>query len=186
MNPLINALKQIVYFLDNSEYQYMIIGGLANGIYGQSRQTFDIDVKIILSDENLPEFLNKISHSGKVLPEDPIQFVKETGVIPVDLNGVRIDFILANLDFEKEAIIRSKHRDISGIKAPVTTAEDLIIQKCISVRDRDWMDIRGIIINQNKNLDWDYLLKHVKDFSEFLSNPEILAKINLYRDEIDI
>ncbi len=123
----------------------MIIGGLANGLYGQSRQTFDIDVKIILSDENLPEFLNNISHSGKVLPEDPIQFVKETGVIPVDLNGVRIDFIPANPDFEKEAIIRSECRDIYGIKAPLTTAEDLIIQKCISVRDRDWMDIKGVI-----------------------------------------
>ncbi len=164
----------------------MIIGGLANGLYGQSRQTFDIDVKIILSDENLPEFLNNISHSGKVLPEDPIQFVKETGVIPVDLNGVRIDFIPANPDFEKEAIIRSECRDIYGIKAPLTTAEDLIIQKCISVRDRDWMDIKGVIATQNRNLDWDYLLKHVKDLSEFLSNPEILTKINLYRDEIDI
>ena len=127
-------------------------------------------------------------NTGKVLPEDPIQFVKETGVIPVESDGVRIDFILANLDFEKEAIIRSERRDISGIKAMVTTAEDLIIQKSISLRERDWMDIKGVIVNQNQNqnLDWDYLLKHVKDLSEFLSNPGILDKINLYRDEIDI
>lgn len=186
MNPLIKALKQIVDFLDNSEYQYMIIGGLANGLYGQPRQTFDIDVKIILSEDKLSEFIIKISDAGKVLSEDPLQFVKETGVIPVEVDGVRIDFILANLDFEKEAIIRSERRDISGINTPVTTAEDLVIQKCISIRDRDWMDIKGIIVKQNQNLDWDYLLKHVKDLSEFLSNPEILAKINLYRDEIDI
>jgi len=184
MNPLVTALKQVVNFLDAAKYKYMIVGGLANSIYGHPRQTFDINVKIILPEEGLNSFLEDLASFGDVLTENPHQFVAETGVIPVEVQGVRIDFIFAALDFEQEAIARSARKEIFGISAPVTSAEDLIIQKCISTRERDWLDIRGIIDNQRRGLDWDYLLKYVNDLADFLANPETIAKIKSYRNEV--
>jgi len=48
MNPLIQALHKIIKFLESEEVDYMIIGGIANSIYGNPKQTFDIDIKVKL------------------------------------------------------------------------------------------------------------------------------------------
>lgn len=57
------------------------------------------------------------------------------------------------------------------------TPEDLIIQKVISIREKDWSDINYIIENLRSNLDWNYMLKHCKDLSEFLDEPEIYDRV---------
>jgi hypothetical protein len=50
MNPLVKALHAFVEFLEKEQIDYMIIGGIANSIYGNPRQTFDIDIKINLEE----------------------------------------------------------------------------------------------------------------------------------------
>lgn len=55
---MINALKKIIVKLTEIKTTYMIIGGLANGIHGNPRKTFDIDMK-----EQIEAFhKEKISH----------------------------------------------------------------------------------------------------------------------------
>ncbi len=161
----------------------MIIGGVANSIYGYPRQTFDIDVKVAIEEESLSAFIHHLALCGELVAEDPLEFVQKTNVIPVDVDGVRIDLILAKLSYEQTAIIRSQKTVVYGVRAKVSTAEDLIIQKCISTREKDWLDIIEIIKMQRKNLDWSYLLKHVKDLSGFLSDPSIYNRINRLKDE---
>lgn len=43
---LIESLSEIVEFLKINKIPYMIFGGIANSIYRNPRQTFDIDIKI--------------------------------------------------------------------------------------------------------------------------------------------
>jgi len=59
------------------------------------------------------------------------------------------------------------------------TAEDLIIQKAVAGRTKDWQDIEGILIEQRRQLDLDYLEDWMSQFAEALEQPEILAQ---YRD----
>jgi agmatine/peptidylarginine deiminase len=60
----------------------------------------------------------------------------------------------------------------------------LIIQKSISTRDKDWLDITELIHLRNKKIKWDYLLKHIDELAEFLSDPAISEKIREIRNEI--
>ena len=103
-----------------------------------------------------------------------MEFVEQTGVIPVEVDDVRVDLVVAHLLFEEEAIQRSRYADFSGKRIKVCLAEDLIIQKAVSTREKDWMDIKQVIESQRHNMDWNYLLKHCKDLSDFLDDPEHL------------
>jgi len=182
-NLLVLALQKIVEFLESREISYMIIGGIANSIYGYPRQTFDIDVKIALKEDSLSALIHDLVLLGEMAVEDPLGFVSETNVIPIDIDKVRVDIILAALPYEKEAIKRSQKENIYGVEAHVVTVEDLIIQKCISIREKDWMDISEIIKEQREILDWPYLMKHVEDLSQFLSDPTIIKRIYHFKDE---
>ncbi|HZX49319.1 MAG TPA: hypothetical protein VFF47_08900 [Nitrospirota bacterium] len=42
-NPLLQHLKELCLFLDNAGIEYMLVGGLAVGIWGEPRATVDID-----------------------------------------------------------------------------------------------------------------------------------------------
>ncbi|MCK4558444.1 MAG: nucleotidyltransferase [Calditrichia bacterium] len=176
-NLLIEALHRMVIFLESQSIDYMVIGGIANSIYGRPRQTFDIDIKIAIEETQLADFIDVVSTIGTAVPDDPMAFIKETAVLPVDINHVRIDLILAKLPFEKEAIRHSVKKEIYGVLACVTRVEDLIIQKALSTREKDWMDIGEIIPVQAKNIDWDYLLSHIDQLSAFLADPSISERI---------
>jgi len=43
--------------------------------------------------------------------------------------------------------------------------------------EKAWLDIRNVIENQHDKMDWNYLLKHCKDFSDFLNKTEIYDRI---------
>lgn len=184
MNRLINALASITSWLEKKGFPYMVFGGIANSIYGSPRQTFDIDIKFLLESlEQMEPFLEELGTIAIILPENPLEFAKETNVIPVEIDEVRVDLVIAGLPFEKEAIQRSRDMDFYGKMVRVCLPEDLIIQKAVSTREKDWMDIRQIIANQHHKMDWDYLLKHCKDLAIFLDDPSIYERVKAWKDE---
>jgi hypothetical protein len=187
VNPIIKALASITGLLEKIGVPYMVFGGLANTIYGNPRQTFDIDIKFILkTDEDIPEFIKELRKEGKIVPNNPLSFMSETNVIPIDVHGVRVDLVRGELPFEKEAISRSRLMNFHGVNVRVCTPEDLIIQKVVSVRDKDWMDINYIIENLGSNIDWEYLLKHCKDLAGFLDDPRIYDKVMEWKNETEL
>ena len=187
MNPIIKALASMSGLLEKMGVPYMVFGGIANSIYGNPRQTFDIDIKFILnSDEDIPTFLKELSKEGKIVPKNPLIFISETNVIPVDVHGVRVDLVRAELPFEREAISRSRFMNFHGVDVRVCTPEDLVVQKVISVRDKDWMDVQYIIENLGSDIDWDYLLKHCKDLAGFLDDPGIYSKVLEWKNEREV
>ena len=97
--------------------------------------------------------------------------------MPVDVHNVRVDLILATLPYEKEAIERSKVVGTFGFDMKVCQPEDLIIQKAVSKRMKDWMDIEAIIENQRERLDREYLLTHCDELSKFLADRSIYERI---------
>jgi Nucleotidyltransferase of unknown function (DUF6036) len=182
MNSLIQALQIIVRFFESQRIPYMLVGGLANSIYGIPRQTFDIDIKLVLEEHKSKEFFSELVKVAAIIPADPLTFLHDTGVIPVEIAGVRIDLVNATLPYEQESFRRIKKEKMFGIEVMVTSAEDLIIQKAISPRNKDWLDIEGIIENMGKNLDWTYILFHVKQLSGFLTDSGIYSRIEKLKD----
>lgn len=184
MNPLVDALKTVVKFLEARKIPYMVIGGIANSIYGNPRQTFDIDIKILPeTEEETNALINQLKSIAHIVPEEPRKFIQETNVLPVDIHDVRVDLILATLPYEKEAIKKSEVVGTFGFDMNICQPEDLIIQKAVSKRMKDWMDIETVIQNQRHHLDQKYLLLHCKELSEILSDPTIYNRIKEWLSE---
>ena len=172
------ALNKLVIFFEKEKIPYMIFGGLATGIYGYERMTYDIDIKIIheITDDSLLDLVNKINKIATVIPEEPIGFIHKTMVLPIEIEKVKADLVFTGLEYEIESVERAVQGELLGVKAKIISLEDLIIQKSISERDKDWQDIKNLI-EVNSKLDWNYLTEKVKMFSDILDKPEILEKI---------
>ncbi len=181
-NRLLLALETIVSWLDKQQFPYMIFGGIANSIYGNPRQTFDIDVKIsVPSGKNRSDFIGQLASVATLLPENPLRFITETSVLPVTVHDVRIDLVFAQLPFEEQAIKRSQRKQFFSITMNMCCVEDFILQKAVSSRQKDWDDITTVIDLQKENIDWKYLLQHCQELSEFLSDSSIITRIQNMR-----
>ena len=181
-NRLLQALEVIVNWLDRQKVPYMIFGGIANSIYGNPRQTFDIDIKIsVPSEKEKTDFVERLRAIAEPLPEQPMQFIAETNVLPVTIDTVRIDLVFAQLPFEQQAIERSRRKQFFSITMNVCTVEDFILQKAVSSRRKDWDDIETVIGTQKENIDWPYLLEHCRELSDFLSDSTLVTRIQNMR-----
>jgi len=141
-------LKEAVKFLEENEYQYAIIGGIALSQLGVVRVTRDVDFKILVPDsdyENVKEKIKAVfpKPARQNLPENPL-------IVSVLIKGVIVYFLLAIPGFEEQIITRAIRKGLGGIKAWVCSAEDLIIQKAVAGRGRDWPDIEALLIEQRK------------------------------------
>ena len=56
--------------------------------------------------------------------------------------------------------------------------------KAFANRGKDWMDVGGIIIRQQDNLDWPYIQKQLGPLCELKESPEITEKLKSLRRKL--
>jgi len=78
-----DALARIADFLDRANVPYMVIGGIANLVWGEPRATLDIDVTVLVGRDDLEVFLARVRSEYDVLVGDAAAFVRETRVLPI-------------------------------------------------------------------------------------------------------
>lgn len=179
-------LKNLAKEFESNEISYMIIGGQAVLIYGEPRLTKDIDITIGAGLEKFNIIMNIAKKlSLKVLPENPYEFTKTTMVLPLmdEKTGLRVDIIFSYSPYEKEALKRVKRINIDGVNVNYVSVEDLIIHKIVSGREMDFEDVRKIMI-KNKNIDEEYILKHLKEFERALDNAELIKNFLKIKERI--
>lgn len=177
MQPQLEALKEISLFLDRFGYRHAVIGGVANAIWGQPRATLDADFKVVLGERSLNDLVQVLTQQFRSRVSDPEDFVKRTYVLPIQAsNGVGVDIGIGFLGYEQKAIERAIIVQHSDVQFKVCTAEDLIIHKAISEREKDWADIEGILVRQGRRLNQDYIDHWLKQFAEALERPNLLTR----------
>ncbi|MGH9200770.1 MAG: hypothetical protein ACRD2A_06000 [Vicinamibacterales bacterium] len=65
------------------------------------------------------------------------------------------------------------------------SAEDLIVLKAFAAREKDWVDIDGVIIRQAGRLDWPYVRAQLTPLIELKEEPGILAELEPRRDQLE-
>jgi hypothetical protein len=171
---LAEAIGNLNAALRELNVPYMVIGGVANLVWGQPRTTQDVDVTAAVPDNRVDEVITELGRRFTLLPEQPAEFMRQTRVLPLAApNGTRIDLIRAGLPYEEAAIRRATVQELGGFRMPVATAEDLILHKLASERPRDREDAAGVIRRQLTNLDRGYLDPLVQSLAETLERPEI-------------
>jgi hypothetical protein len=174
MSALEGALLGVVSFLEEREVPYMVVGGLANAVWGEPRVTLDIDVTVWVEDREIPSVVADLTSAFLALDADPEAFVRRTRVLPLESGeGVRIDVIFGLLPFEHEAIRRARPIPIGGGSVRFCTAEDLVLMKIISNRDRDQSDARAIVLRRLADLDLGYLEPRILELAELLARDDI-------------
>jgi len=158
----------------------MIIGGIAVIARGVVRQTDDIDATIWADQAPLPrllECLAKQGISGRI--PDLEAFARDNQVLLLrhDETGTPMEVTLAWLPFEREALDRADILPLGHVKAPVSSAEDLIIYKAIAWRDRDRTDIQRLFRAHHSSLDVERIKRVVGEFAAALDEPERVGEL---------
>lgn len=162
-----DVFKKTVLFLNREKFKYLIIGGIAVGVLGEPRVTGDVDVDIALGRNKVTEFLKRAEGFGfKVNKARCLETAKIAKVFQINYGDFHIDFIIASIDFEKEAFKRRRLRKLYGLNAFFPTPEDLILLKIIPGRPQDLADAEKIILRQKDKLDRKYLKKWAQKLSD--------------------
>lgn len=179
MNQIFKEALEVQTLLTDLHVAYTFVGGIANAVYGAPRLTHDADVLILLSDAEVKPFISKLKQRMRILPEDPYDFAAKTRVIPCELgSGFRIDFVLAEVEFERELIHHSREISIDRKnRLKVCSAEDLIIMKVVSGRPKDLEDVNGILLRQGSSIDQSYVETWLKRFETALDRSDLVAAL---------
>jgi len=148
---------------ESGPFEYLLYGGMAAGLWGEPRYTEDVDLVLFVQERSVHRFLRAAAKFGFAVDEDlAIQQIQISGWarLPLKTAGSpwHLDLTLGDSPFDKSALQRRKQVEIFERKVWVASAEDLIIYKLVSSRDRDLLDVRAITARQ-KNLDAAYLKK---------------------------
>jgi hypothetical protein len=177
MQAQLETLAEVKEFLDRHGIKHLVIDGIANAVWGKPRATRDADFKILPGDRSIDEIVDLIGTQFKYRTSDPHAFAHRTYVLPVyTSNQIEADIALGLLPYEEQAVARSVLTQHQGVSFLVCTAEDLIIQKAISEREKDWEDIAGVLKRQGKRLDQDYIRQWLTMFAEALDRPGLIER----------
>lgn len=168
-----DVLRKVVAFLEARGYHYAIVGGIALSQWGVVRATYDIDIKVLVPDLDYAAVRRALRTA---FPERAREHLPpESLIVSTDVEGITVDFLLALPGYEELIIRRAVRRDLGGWSAWICSPEDLIVQKAVAGRPRDWSDVEALLIEQHSKLDLAYVEEWLKQFAEALEKPEILS-----------
>jgi hypothetical protein len=144
-------------------FEYLLYGGLAAALWGEPRYTEDVDLVLFIPERASYRFLREAAKHGFAVDEDlAIQQIQVSGWARLPFGSAKspwhLDLTLGDSPFDKSALARRKEVELFGRKVWIASAEDLLVYKLVSMRDRDVMDIHAIVKRQ-KSLDIAYLKK---------------------------
>jgi hypothetical protein len=168
-------LADLVQWWQSQHTRGLVIGGLAVALLGRPRVTRDVDALVLLEEEHWPAFLEagrRFSFTSRLA--DALAFAREARVLLVrhQPTGIDVDIALGRLPFEEEAVTRATAVQVAGVSVPLPTPEDLVIMKAVAHRERDLIDIEGLLAAHPK-LDVRRVRRWVRSFSDALEAPEL-------------
>jgi len=160
-NPLRKALKELCLLLEDQGIDYMLVGGLAVGIWGEPRATVDIDFLVAIGFDDFDTLKQKLTESNKFvfIHDKPMVFEKIT-FLRVTLKSntdITVDFLFADDEFKNTALQRKELVKVNDFSLYISSPEDLIILKLLSGRLQDRLDAEKILEIQKDNLDQEYI-----------------------------
>lgn len=175
-SSFLDALRDLVGWLESSRTQAIVIGGVAASILGRPRATRDVDVLALVPEGRWEEFLHQGERFGITARiDDPLEFARNTRVLLLRHRPTLLDLdvSLGGLDFERQAVQQGTTIEIGDVSIPLVSPEDLLVMKAVAHRPRDAADIEAIL-DIRTGLDLDRVQGWLREFSSALDRPELL------------
>ncbi|MEK7449487.1 MAG: DUF6036 family nucleotidyltransferase [Planctomycetota bacterium] len=178
-HEFITALRDIMQVIE-TDYQGMIIGGVAVIALGYPRLTTDIDSTILVSLNALEPLLKKLdTHGIDSRIENTIDFAKSNHVLLMKhrTSGINIDISLAGLPFEKKAIADRQFINFAGVRIAIPKVEDILIYKMVASRTKDLRDVEELLLRHIDKINLAEVRNVLKQFATLLERPEIITQL---------
>lgn len=158
---------QTIDLLEESNFPYVIIGGLAVSLIGEPRITQDVDLILSIPESDIRPFMGTAIDRGFDLNiQKELQRIKRTGTFRFSMGFFHADVILASSDFEDSIFKRRRKIKLAGKKAYFPTPEDLIILKIVVGREKDMLDAKSILIRHKNKINRKYMEKWTQKISD--------------------
>jgi hypothetical protein len=167
-------LRAAIDFLESRGYRYAIIGGIALTYWGVVRATYDIDIKVLVPDMDFSALRSALREQFPETARDGAP--RNPFIVSVMIRGVTVDFLLALPGYEELIIERAESGSLGRLTARICSAEDLIIQKVVAGRGKDWLYVESLLIARQEILDSAYIEHWLGQFAEALEEPNLLVE----------
>jgi hypothetical protein len=163
MNDIFAAAIEVEHVVRQAGFRFCFIGGLAVQRWGQPRMTADVDLTVITGFGGEEPYVDALLAHLRGRIDDARAFaLRHRTLLLVASNGIHVDIALGAMPFEEHAVDRASQFVLSPSDSVTTCcAEDLIVHKAFAGRDKDWLDVTGIVVRQrhlDRTLIWSELL----------------------------
>lgn len=183
MNPLFVAAAEVQDLCRDRGWGFCFIGGLAVLRWGEPRLTRDIDLTILAGFGAEEAVVDGLFDRFEARIDEARQFALRNRVVLLRAaNGVPVDVALGALDFEQRAVQRASVWDVKEAQLLTCSAEDLVVHKAFAGRDRDWLDVEGIVIRQGDALDGDLVCTELAPLAELKGSYDTVDRVQALLD----
>jgi len=159
-------LKLVVEILEQAGFRYMVVGSYASGYWGEPRTTYDVDIVISLSLEDVGNitslFPEKDFYVSIPAAMDAVRQGGQFNVIHPD-SGNKVDFMIGkSTPWERQQLGRRKRVEFDkGLDCYVGAPEDVILSKILYYQEgqsqKHLRDIAGMLKVSQGQIDRNYI-----------------------------
>jgi hypothetical protein len=180
VKDVLSAAAELQEFCAARKWSFCIIGGIAVQRWGEPRFTHDADLTLLTGFGHEEEFIDVLVTHFRPRSANEAQTALRNRVVRlIASNEVPLDIALGALPFEEKTIGRASAWDTNGAKPELITcsAEDLVVHKAFAARERDWLDIQGVLKRQGPRLNVEQIWTELRPLVALKEEPEILTKL---------
>jgi hypothetical protein len=139
------VLAVLATVLEGEGLDWMLVGGLAVGVWTEPRGTKDCDVAVALG-ADVTSLARRFEEAGLRVARGDLRSAREGGVVRMRFEregapSLVVDLLCSGTPFEREAIARRRRIALFGKDAFAATPDDLVIYKLVAGRPQDLADI---------------------------------------------
>ncbi len=180
MSGILEAAASVCEEIRRLGLPHCVIGGIALQRWGEPRMTVDVDVTVLSGFGNELQIFQKLAarFAPRVAEAESLAVHNRIALLVTE-TGVGLDISLGALPFEERVISRASEWLIPNY-GPIRTcsADDLIVLKAFAARDKDWLDIEGLLIRRGESIDRWLVFEELTPLAELKEEPEILDRLN--------
>lgn len=186
MNPILEAASEIDRSCTELDLRFCFIGGLAVLRWGEPRLTRDVDLTVLCAYGAEASVIDPILERFGPRIHDARAFALRHRVLLLQAaNAVPIDIALGALPFEERAAERaSRWRIEEDLQLLTCGPEDLVVHKVFAGRDRDWLDVEGLIERRRDTLDRQLIRRELTPLLELNDSTHHLVRLEALFDRI--
>ncbi|HVY49812.1 MAG TPA: nucleotidyltransferase [Minicystis sp.] len=176
----VEVLAAIDRVLRKARRRWYVFGAQAVLAYGEPRLTADVDVLVDAAGAPAAALLGDFARAGIALRfASSSKHLRAARLLPLvhAATATPVDVVLASSDLQREFLARARRIDLGGVKVPVVSPEDLVVQKVIAGRRKDLEDVRGILARQRSRLDVARARELVAEIAAATNDPRLTRRL---------